>query len=330
MGIPKGITVIVGGGFHGKTTLLRALEEGVYDHAPGDGRELCVTDQAAVKVRAASGRHVPRIDISPYVRALPDGTSTRRFTSENASGSTSQAASITEALELGARVLLMDEDTCAANLMARDARMQQLVPREDEPLTGLVDHLRRLARDGVSTVVVSGANGAFLDGADTVVQLRRFAALDVTEKARAVARDQPSSRVVEAEASAPAAARRVVEPGGLDPTGEYGTPRISAPVATRLLFGCEEVDLSDVEQLLERAQTLAVGAAIDRARRYVDGDRSLGEVIVRVMADVEAEGVSGLDAYSAGDLAAFRPFELAAALNRLRSFTLAVLSRRDE
>jgi predicted ABC-class ATPase len=329
MGIPEGVTVIVGGGFHGKTTLLRAIEEGIYDHAPGDGRELCVTDPAAVKVRAASGRHVAEIDISPYVRTLPDGTSTRRFTSENASGSTSQAASIAEALELDARVLLMDEDTSAANLMGRDARMQQLVPGDDEPLTGLVDHLPRLARHGISTVLVSGANGAFLDVADTVIQLRRFTALDVTAKAREVARGHPSSRAAETTHT-PAPARRVVEPNGLDPTGEHGTPKISAPFATRLLYGKEEVDLTDVEQLLERAQTLAIGAAIDHARRYLDGHRCLAELVARVMTDIETRGVSALDTPGAGDLAGFRPFELAATLNRLRALRIAPAPRCDE
>lgn len=329
MGIPKGVTVIVGGGFHGKTTLLRAIEEGVYNHAAGDGRELCVTDPAAVKVRAGSGRYVPRIDISPYVRELPDGTSTAAFASENASGSTSQAASITEALELDARVLLMDEDTCAANFMARDGRMQRLVPRDDEPLTGFVDHLCRLAAEGVSTVLVSGATGAFLDVADTVIQMRQFTPLDITERARQVSREHPSSRAAEAT-RVPTPMRRIVEPGDLDPTSEHGTRRVSAPLATRLLFGQEEIDLSDVEQLLERAQTLAVGAALDHARQYVDGERSLPELIARVVTDIDADGVSALDAHGAGDLAGFRPFELAAALNRLRGLTITLTAPDDQ
>ena len=55
MGIPKGITLIVGGGYHGKSTLLKALELGVYDHIKGDGREFVITDPTAMKIRAEDG-----------------------------------------------------------------------------------------------------------------------------------------------------------------------------------------------------------------------------------------------------------------------------------
>ncbi len=135
MGIPTGVTLIVGGGYHGKSTLLHALELGVYSHIPGDGRELCVCLPSAVKVRASSGRSVTGTDITVFINNLPFGQETTAFSTENASGSTSQAAFIAESIEAGARVLLMDEDTCAANFMIRDGRMQQLVTREKEPMT---------------------------------------------------------------------------------------------------------------------------------------------------------------------------------------------------
>jgi predicted ABC-class ATPase len=123
MGIPRGMTLIVGGGYHGKTTLLRALQDGVYDHVPGDGRERVVTLPDAVKVRSEDGRSVEQVDISPFLTNLPTGTDTARFSTDNASGSTSMAAGIMEALEVGTRLLLLDEDTSATNFMVRDELM---------------------------------------------------------------------------------------------------------------------------------------------------------------------------------------------------------------
>jgi predicted ABC-class ATPase len=327
MGVPRGVTVIAGGGFHGKSTLLQAIQEGVYNHIPGDGRELCVSDASAVKVRAKTGRYVPGVDISAFVRDLPDGSPTDRFFTENASGSTSQAASIVEAVELGARVVLLDEDTCAVNLLARDRRMQLLVG-EHEPLRGYVDHARRLARDGVSTIIVTGALGAFLGVADLVLELRGYRALDRTGEARRVVEACPTGRVAEA-GPAPAATARIPDPGGVDPTGQYGHRRVAAPTVDRLVFGTTEVDLGDVEQLLERAQTHAVGEAADRARQAMDGTRSLPEVVQQVMGDV-ADGVDALDTHAAGDLAAFRTFELAACLHRLRGLRMHAGGRPAE
>src|SRR5690606_6178929 len=153
MGIPRGVTLIVGGGYHGKSTLLRALSRGIYNHVPGDGREGVVTDPLAVKVRAEDGRRIEQVDISPFINNLPFGADYRRFSTDEASGSTSQAAAIVEALELGARVLLMDEDTSATNFMIRDRRMQALVTRDREPITPFIDRVRSLYRDlGVSTI----------------------------------------------------------------------------------------------------------------------------------------------------------------------------------
>ena len=143
-GIPRGVTLIVGGGYHGKSTLLEALERGVYNHRPGDGRERVVSDPTAVKIRAKDGRSISGVDISPFIGPLPLGQGTRRFDSADASGSTSQAAAIVEAVEAGAGTLLVDEDTAATNFMIRDRRMQALVPRDLEPITPFVDRVRLL------------------------------------------------------------------------------------------------------------------------------------------------------------------------------------------
>lgn len=319
MGIPGGVTLIVGGGFHGKSTLLRALERGVWNHRPGDGRERVVSDSAAVKIRAEDGRSVAGVDISAFIDGLPLGTDTRGFSTPDASGSTSQAATLVEAVEAGATALLVDEDTAATNFMIRDRRMQVLVPREGEPITPFVDRVRELHREwGVSSILVLGGSGDYLEVADTVVAMRDYRPLDVTERARDVARRHPTGR--EAEAARPLGARptRVPDPSSIDPS--RGRKRVSLKVRDgRLLFGRGEIDLSAVEQILSRGQMRSVGKALVLARdRFMDGGTPLPEVLDGVMRAVEEEGLDVLDARRPGDLAAFRRFELAAALSRLR------------
>ena len=110
MGIPTGITLIVGGGYHGKSTLLEALELGVYNHITGDGREYVITEDTAMKIRAEDGRSIRRTDISQWISNLPNGKDTTAFSTEDASGSTSQAANVVESMEAGASLLLIDED----------------------------------------------------------------------------------------------------------------------------------------------------------------------------------------------------------------------------
>lgn len=319
MGIPRGVTLIVGGGFHGKSTLLRALERGVYNHRPGDGREAVVTDATAVKVRAEDGRSVASVDISPFVGPLPGGIDTRSFTSQNASGSTSQAAAIMEALEAGARVLLVDEDTAATNLMIRDRRMQALVPREREPITPLIDRVRELSGRGVSSVLVLGGSGDYLDVADTVVAMHRFLPEDVTERAREVARSLPTGRASEVPSPMQDPAPRVPLPHSVDPS--RGRRAVSTRVRREdaIQFGEEEIDLSGVDQLVSVAQARGVARALVLAReRFMDGRRTVPEILDEVMALLESVGLDPLTPGREGDVAGFRRFELAAALNRLR------------
>ena len=186
MGIPAGVTLIVGGGYHGKSTLLRAIELGVYNHIPGDGREQVVTDATAVKIRAEDGRSVAKVNISPFINQLPQGRSTAEFSTENASGSTSQAANILEALEAGTKLLLVDEDTAATNFMIRDRRMQALIAKDKEPITPFIDKVRQLyAEHGVSTILVMGGSGDYFDVADTVIAMQDFQPQEVTAQAKA-------------------------------------------------------------------------------------------------------------------------------------------------
>jgi predicted ABC-class ATPase len=320
MGVPEGVTLLVGGGFHGKSTLLRALERGVYDHVPGDGRERVVTRADAVKVRAEDGRQVTGADISNFIGMLPGGVGTRSFHTENASGSTSQAAAIVEALEVGCGCLLLDEDTSATNFLIRDARVQALIAREHEPITPFIDRVRTMHRElGISTVLVVGGAGDYFDVADTVIALRDYRPLEVTADARAVAARHPTARRAEAAAWRPLAAR-VPLPGSIDPRRGRHPVEVQARVASQLRFGEADVDLAGVEQIVEAAQTRAIGRALAWGRhRAIDGEAGMAEALGALHRALEAEGLDALDERIVGDYAEFRVFELAAALGRLRT-----------
>ncbi|MEQ9400163.1 MAG: ABC-ATPase domain-containing protein [Longimicrobiales bacterium] len=320
MGIPRGVTLIVGGGFHGKSTLLRAVEAGVYNHRPGDGREQVVAVADAVKVRAEDGRSVAGVDISPFIDGLPLGVDTHRFGTPNASGSTSQAAGIVEALEAGAGVLLVDEDTSATNFMIRDRRMQALVPKEGEPITPFIDRIRALHEElDVSSVLVLGGSGDYLDVADTVVVMRDYVPDDVTGLARDVAAAHPTGRQSEEARALVRPAPRAPAPGCVDPRRRKKPVSVKVPDTRTLLFGDEEIDLASLEQLVSLEQIRAIGQALVRIAREIDGRATVPELLDRVEAAVEREGLDALDPRRPGDMAAFRRFELAAALNRLRT-----------
>jgi predicted ABC-class ATPase len=318
MGIPAGVTLIVGGGFHGKSTLLRALERGVYDHVPGDGRERIVADGAAVKVRAEDGRSVAGTDISNFIGRIPGGGDTRFFQTANASGSTSQAASIVEALEVGGRVLLLDEDTSATNFMIRDARMQALIANEHEPITPFIDRARQLAEAGVSCILVVGGSGDYFDVADRVIAMRDYEAHEVTADARRIAGEQPTRRRGEGGAWQAIRARTPL-PASVDPSRGRREVDIRARTEERVMFGSQEVELSAVEQLVEPAQARAIASALAWARsRVMDGERSVEEVVAELVRTLRTYGLDAFQQHPTGELAEFRPFEAAAFLNRVR------------
>ncbi|BBO84568.1 ATPase [Desulfosarcina ovata subsp. sediminis] len=320
MGIPKGVTLITGGGYHGKSTLLETLALGIYNHVPGDGRQQCVSLAQTVKVRSHSGRSVVKTDISGFIDNLPFGKDTTVFSTRNASGSTSQAATIIEAIEAGARVLLMDEDTCATNFLIRDRKMQQLVNRRDEPITAFIDRVRQLYTEkGISTVLVLGGVGDYFDVADHVIQMIHYRPEDVTARAHRIAESFPVKRAVESGPASLAVRTRVPLPGSIDPVNAYGKQRIHAQDAHRLVFGEQVVDLTDLEQLKEASQTHAIGYAMQYAKKYMDGS-PLRDVIQRVINDIEAEGLDVVRDRICGHLAGFRGLELAFALNRLGGF----------
>ncbi|NPA49371.1 MAG: ABC-ATPase domain-containing protein [Thermodesulfobacteria bacterium] len=319
LGIRPGVTLIVGGGFHGKSTLLRALELGVYNHVPDDGRELVVTEPSAVKIRAEDGRQITGVNISPFIGRLPFGKDTTSFSTPCASGSTSQAANIMEALEMGARVFLIDEDTSATNFMIRDARMQALISKEKEPIIPYLDRVRELyEKFGVSSILVIGGSGDYLEVADTVIAMDHYLPVDVTQRAREVVKEFPLARKREVEGPFSLPAPRRFAPQSF-PRDRKG-PRAKA--LDRILWGREQIDLGALEQLVDRDQTNAMAYALEiLAERLSRGD-NLPEAVSKICEEVEREGLHRLSPLPRGDLAAFRPFELAGALNRLRSLKI--------
>lgn len=320
MGVPAGVTLIVGGGFHGKSTLLRALERGVYDHVPGDGREQVVSDPTCMKVRAEDGRSVAHVDISPFIDNLPFGRSTQRFSTANASGSTSQAANIIEALHTGCRTLLVDEDTSATNFMIRDTRMQQLVADDKEPITPFLHRARELfERHGVSSVIVMGGSGDYFAIADTVIMMDSYRAQEVSAQARELAGPVPTRRDTAGARGFRLDSPRHPGAQTLDASRNGRAARIDLRGTRRLRYGRYEIDLSAVEQLLDPGQTLAIGWMLHYYAGHPGND---GEgMVARLRAILTRAQQQGLDEFAPwveGELALPRLQELAAAVNRIR------------
>jgi len=320
MGVPAGITLIVGGGYHGKSTLLRAIELGVYDHVPGDGRERVVALKSAVKIRAEDGRSICGVDISNFIDGLPGGHNTRHFHSENASGSTSQAASISEALEVGCQCLLLDEDTCATNFMIRDARMQRLVATENEPITPFIDRASFLSRElGVSSVLVVGGAGDYFDVADCVIGMQEYRPRDLTAAALEISEALPSVRTSVSRGWKPIASRRI-RLNSLRSSNERKDGKVSTRELDKMQFGEEHLELGAVEQLVEVAQLRGIAQAILWGREdFESPPDSMSEFFQMVIHRVEEQGLSSVLKRPTGDCAEFRVAELASVLGRLRS-----------
>lgn len=320
MAIKKGISLIVGGGYHGKSTLLNILENGIYNHIPGDGREYCVSNSKTAKIRAYSGRRVVKTDISPFINNLPLKQDTSSFSTENASGSTSQAVNIVEAIEAGAEVLLMDEDTCATNFMIRDSKMQKLVQAEDEPITTFIDKVKQLHQEqDISTILVLGGVGDYFDVSDQVIQMINYLPYDVTAKAHQIVDESPTTRLVEGNKDPIRIHERIPIANSIVPINHYGKFTIYTKEVHRLTFGENVIDLTDVEQLKELAQTKALGYAIEYAKKYMKDQTTLSEVINHVENDIEEESLDIISERLSGHFACFRTLELAFAINRLAS-----------
>ncbi|WP_277445321.1 ABC-ATPase domain-containing protein [Vibrio parahaemolyticus] len=314
LGIPKGITLIVGGGFHGKSTLLNAIERSIYDHIPGDGREYIVTDQKAMKIRAEDGRCVHHLNLSNYINHLPMGKDTADFSTQDASGSTSQAAWLQESIEAGATSLLIDEDTSATNFMIRDERMQALVAKGDEPITPLVDRIGQLRDElDISTIIVMGGSGDYLDVANTVIQMHDYQAVDVTEKAKQVIAQHPTQRHNESEESLQTFRPRALNRMALMNILTDGKFRVSAKGKDSLRFGKEFTDLSALEQIESADEVNAIGWLWFQLAQLPGWCNNPAKDIEEMLS---GEWHASLP--KQGDLAKPRTLDVMAALNRMR------------
>ena len=320
MGIPKGITLIIGGGYHGKSTLLRALELGIYNHIEGDGREFVITDESALKVRAEDGRAITSTDISLFINNLPNGKDTIKFNTENASGSTSQAANIIEAIESKSKVLLIDEDTSATNFMIRDDIMQQLVVKEKEPITPFIDVAKSLyKRLGISTILVAGSCGDFFDIADLVIQMDCYEPYEVTTKAKELSRGKISLRD---DLDISIDFRRVLDKGSIS-EGPKGI-KIKNLGKDGLSINKENIDLKSVEQIVDGEQINTIGMAIKFIEdKYSGKDLTIEKIVDEIEKDI-TKNLIDIDNIKGGNgsLAMPRKQEILCAINRLRTLKI--------
>jgi predicted ABC-class ATPase len=324
MGIPAGISLIVGGGYHGKSTLLKALELGIYNHIPGDGREYVVSNLNGVKIRAEDGRSIAGVDISAFINHLPQARSTTNFITTNASGSTSQAANIIEALEAGAELFLIDEDTSATNFTIRDRRMQILIAKAKEPITPFIDKVRQLYTDyGVSTILVLGGSGDYFDVADLVIAIENYLPQDVTTQAKDIAGQYITERNSEGGTSFGKITPRIPLKASINPSQGKKEVNLKSRGTNLISLGEEEIDLSAIEQIIDPGQLKAIALAIVYARnKYLAQQLTISQILNLVSQDIDQYGLDVISEYSQGDLAQFRTQELAAALNRLRSLVI--------
>ena len=335
MGIAQGITLIVGGGYHGKSTLLNALELGVYNHIPGDGREYVITDDTAVKLRSEDGRFIKDVDISLFINDLPNKKDTHCFSTLDASGSTSQAAGIVESMEAGSHLFLLDEDTSATNFMVRDAFMQQVIRREKEPITPFLERARDLyAEAGISTILVAGSSGAFFHIADTIIQMDNYIPRDITVPTKELCRQYPLSPVSAPVFKMPHS-RRIMTKSVSDTAGrhayqgrkhsaerpEHKSLKTKVSKTDGFTLGRQEIDLRYTEQLIDTEQTAALSLLLKYAVEHlIDGKRTLSEIVELLDSRLRQQGLSFLSGNSeiACGYAMPRIQEIYACFNRYR------------
>lgn len=320
MGIPKGITLIVGGGYHGKSTLLKALELGVYDHVKGDGREFVITDPTAMKIRAEDGRSITNTDISMFINNLPNGKNTVSFDTEDASGSTSQAANVVEAMETDSSLFLIDEDTSATNFMIRDELMQRVVLREQEPITPFIERIRELyERYGISSIIVAGSCGSYFHPADHIIQMDQYIPKDITTAAKDAAKDFPMVSLPEKKHPDPCFDRCFKVGNHLKKERKIKMKTLGKEAFS---INKDTVDLRYVEQIADTEQTTALGYSLLYAKLHLmDEKKNLCAVADELMQIIETKGLSAIldSKYVKSNLAMPRKQEVMAAMNRYRN-----------
>ncbi|MCD7806923.1 MAG: ABC-ATPase domain-containing protein, partial [Lachnospiraceae bacterium] len=323
MGIPRGVTLFVGGGYHGKSTVLQALQNGVYNHIGGDGRELVIADESAWKLRSEDGRSVTGVDISPFIRQLPGGRDTKKFSTEDASGSTSQAANLMECMESGSSLILIDEDTSATNFMIRDKLMQQVVTPQEEPIIPFIERVRSLYEDfGISSIIVAGSSGSYFHVADHIIQMKEYVPLDITKKAKAAAEAFPAFSTKQDRFPA-YSQKRVPKP--FMALRKDDRLKLKAVGVSELSLGHDMVELRYLEQLKDSEQTMALAYILKQLElNAMDGRRSMKELADLMEKRLDEKGLESLfegqDVRSS--LARPRRQEILAAVNRYRKLSM--------
>lgn len=330
MAVPAGITLIVGGGYHGKSTLLEAIQNGVYDHVAGDGREFVLTDETAVKLRAEDGRYVRNVDISLFIGDLPNKKDTTAFSSEDASGSTSQAAFLMESIEAGSHLLLIDEDTSATNFMVRDAFMQEVIRREKEPITPFLERALDLKeKAGVSTILVAGSSGAFFHIADHILMMDCYKPVDITERVKALCRERTAPRtkapdfvLPEFDRVMPAYVRKEKGDRGHGRGAErrHEHMKVKAMGLESFSLDRETVNIRYLEQINDAEQTEALACLLRRGlEQTFDGRKTVRQSAEELMNALDKEDFSAISgSYIPCGLARPRIQDLYACINRFR------------
>ena len=325
MAIPEGITLIVGGGYHGKSTLLEALQRGVYPHIVGDGREYVITRDDAMKIRAEDGRSIAHVNIQPFIDNLPGNKDTTQFTTLNASGSTSQAANVIEALEARSSVLLIDEDTSATNFMIRDKRMQQLIAPEKEPITPFAHKVKPLYDDyQVSTILIVGGSGDYFDVADHVLMMDEYVLQDVTTKAHDIAKNTGVQKPYHHSEHFGTITQRTPLTASFNSKGKDG--RFKVKGRTTILYNKEQINLAAVEQLVDTSQTNCLALMLAYYQRHFLNDTTtLSQAVRQLYQHIDTHGLAAISPYQGhpGNLALPRPQEFYAAINRYRGLQIA-------
>ena len=331
MGIPQGITLFVGGGYHGKSTILQALQNGVYNHIAGDGRELVITDATAFKLRAEDGRSVTGVDISPFIKNLPNKKDTTHFSTEDASGSTSQAANLMEALESGSSLILIDEDTSATNFMVRDSLMAQVITPGEEPITPFISRVRGMYEDlGVSSIIVAGSSGAFFHMADTIIQMKEYVPIDITLRAKEAARAYEGIHTGSSQEGMSLTSfpdfnqKRCPSPDMA--LRKEDRLKIKAMGTSEISIAKENVELRYLEQLKDQEQSMALAYLLKYAQlKMMDGRKDLRRIGDALEEQLDKSGLESL--FERGDvssqLARPRKQEIMACINRYRRLRMS-------
>ena len=324
MGIKKGVTVITGGGYSGKSTLLDAISAGIYDHTLGDGRELCITDESAVTISAEDGRSVKHVNISPFIKWLPGGD-TSDFSTDHASGSTSQAANIMEAVDSGANLLLIDEDRSATNFMIRDRMMKVLI--EKEPITPFTDRVNELHKaHGVSTILVIGGSGEYLYVADKIYMMEDYLIHDVTDKSKNICSSYNVTSVLPSSANWQQCRSLYSDRFSSYPEGS-GTEKLEVSDMGFVIIGDEKIDVRGLHDIVSSRQLDTLGfmlryLEVSNNDRKIDIEKKVNDLYARI----EEEGIDFLYSSFFTTCERFldlpRKQELMALINRMRKINM--------